>query len=439
VSFHSEHGSIKRFSVEAGKNHASRHKKIFSRMSFSFRVTCPVGLETLLRAELMSLIPSLSMAGGSLRGAVDFCTPVNRFTPESNIVDNILGTVSLKSRLSSAIFLQIGDTFRATWEIQVREGLERVPWGICFDSTSGVPPLMVKSLRSRIRAPSHVRSLVSECFPKQDEFKERDVSERAQGGQRARLNVLINDDHFRVLVDAGGDFLTDRLPIQPFRSRFRPIVSYQIAAACTRTAFSKVLDDLCSPTVIWDPFAGSGILSLTAVHVITGVPPGSPYVPYPFRDFPSHVEKSFNSISQGLILDAHEKIGLIERLVASESSVDAARITNENLLRFYNALPLTSGEKVVPFPISVERYPEAYSPPRDSRIAIMTALPCGDESERRYNRFHGMLESLAERLVGCVVITSKPKQFKKLSRRKWVTDLRVHDGRRFLECLRLVL
>jgi len=86
----------------------------------------------------------------------------------------------------------------------------------------------------------------------------------------------------------------------------------------------------------------------------------------------------------------------------------------------------------------MERKPDAYIPPKDGKIAILTALTCGDDSARICLKFHDMLESLQDRLVGCVVLTSKPEEFKRLSKRKWLSDLRIFDGRRFIECLYLV-
>jgi hypothetical protein len=295
----------------------------------------------------------------------------------------------------------------------------------------------VKSSKSRLFASDHLSDLVKQSLSNIHDRNKSSLFHDSGDHVTAGLRIQVENNMMTVLVDGSGENM-GRIEPEKFTSRFRLDVTESIAAGCTIKSFGRVVEKMSEPSMVWDPFSGSGVLPLTAARTLAGVPPGSPAIPYPFRYFPTHDRATFDSVCSELNLEPHPNVHFISEIVMSESSKDAFKIMESNIVRFHQSLPSLDDQSVIPFPIGMERKPDAYIPPKDGKIAILTALPCGDDSARICLKFHDMLESLQERLLGCVVLTSKPEEFKRLSKRKWLSDLRIFDGRRFIECLYLV-
>ena len=400
-------------------------------MSISYRVRCPPGLELILETELKRILPHTTFVPKRGIGSLDFSSFDAAPTLTLNPVDKTLASIAQNSRVATGLLFQLGPQFKCEWENQLVDRLRSVSWNYCYKKGGQLPKISVKSSRSRLFEPGYVKRLVSECL---QEFN-------GTTGEQMRsipdLSVIVEDDIMRIYIDAGGVNM-NRLKLDPFEATSRLNISEQIAAGCVIRSFNSVLDRLTSPGTVWDPFSGSGVFPLTVAKTIAGVPAGSPGVPYPFRTYPSHDTQTFEAVADELRLSPHVNAKNIERILLSDSSMEAIGISTRNLQTFSESLPTIGNESSIPFPISIERKPDAYVPPETDSLAIVTALPAGGDSARKCVKFHSMLEDVHSRLVGCVVFTSKPLKFKRLSKRQWLTELRVFDGRRFIEALRLV-
>jgi hypothetical protein len=124
----------------------------------------------------------------------------------------------------------------------------------------------------------------------------------------------------------------------------------------------------------------------------------------------------------------------------TDSSLEAVEVAKKNMELFFKSLPELDSGSLVPFDIQIERLPDAYVPP-EGDVFIISALPATGDSERRFSRFNEMLNRLSQekRLRGCVVLTNKSNQFKRLSSSEWLAELRMFDGRRELEALNLIV
>jgi hypothetical protein len=152
-----------------------------------------------------------------------------------------------------------------------------------------------------------------------------------------------------------------------------------------------------------------------------------------------HNPTVFAGVANELVCQPHARIDLIESSVLSDSSIEAINISKTNMEAFKKSLPQVDSGDVIPFPIDIVRFPDAYSPP-EGRLVIVTALPIKGDTQRKYKKFHDMVDKLMQdkRLAGCIVLTSKPVEFRRLSQRSWLTELRFFYGGRFVETLRLV-
>ena len=391
----------------------------------------------LLQQEIKKLIPGAKVISGSPSGLVRFSVSENAPSFAVNPVDRTLATLALNSRVATGVMFELSQPFRSEWENQLRERLREVPWGVCYKKGSQLPNISVRTTRSRLTEPGYVTRLVRESLTEYLGASPAVAGNSEPEGIVPSLAVHIEDDVLRLYVDAGGINMS-RMQLESFPSQSRLDVSEPIASGCVIRSFRKVFEKSTSPTTIWDPFSGSGTFPLMAAKTIAGVPPGSPSAPNPFRLYACHDSRTFDSVVDDLRLDQYSNAALVEQVLISDSSVEGIRVAERNLTTFENSLPLIGGHSVVPFPIQVERKPDAYIPPTSNHLAILTALPAGDDTERRFRKFDSMLDQIEGKLVGCVVLTSKPGEFKRISKRKWLTELRVFDGRRFIESLNLV-
>lgn len=410
------------------------------KIPFSYRLVTNPGLEAALKKEISSAFPRLQIAIGATRGTVDITDMRNPFSDmDSNTVDDFLSHTALNSRLARGIHMDFGHPFASKWESQAREGMRALPWKTFFRENMPTPEVSAKCVRSRLLVPKHVAKLVHEAF---EEFrgKSRDsnlTSEIEVSGSAPGILARVQDDEMRLSIDAAG--VLNNFGFDEFESESRLDITESIAAACVQNSLIPSLNDIASRTTIWDPLCGSGIFPFVVSHILAGIPPGSPVIDYPFRRFPFHNPIVFNEAVDGLRLRPHPKHKLL-RVIGSDSSLEAVQTARSNLERFRASLPTSDNVSTIPFPVEIERLPDAYTPPGEGKMAILTALPAKGDTERKYKRFHQMVESLVidQRLVSCVVATSKSNQFRKLSKFRWLTDLRIYDGRREVEVLRLV-
>lgn len=335
----------------------------------------------------------------------------------------------------------LGRPLTATWEKQVREGLEKSPWKLFFRRNGAAPEVSVRSFKSRLFVPKHVRALVLEAF---EAFKgalpdQNLSSEMISSSASPGISVELEDDSMRLYVDAGGPAL-NMSGFERFEKSSRLNITEIIAAGVYERSVSRILNRLTVPSVIWDPFSGAAVLPLTLAKCIGGVPAGSPSVSYPFRSFPFHNKGVFSEEMNALDLDIHPNAKLISDLYISDSSVEAVEVATKNYEIFKSSLPEVEEGSVIPFDIHISRLPDAYTPPAGN-LVIITALPASDDAARRFKRFHSMVKDLMtqNRLSGCVIITNKPDLFRKLSSAEWLTELRISDGRRDIEALSLVV
>jgi 23S rRNA G2445 N2-methylase RlmL len=405
-------------------------------MIFSYLVRCPPGLDIRLEEELRKLLPRATLARPRANGLIRVSLFDDNPSVAGNPVDRTLTTLVLNSRVANGLFFEVGTPFRSEWENQLREGLRDVPWRTCFKKGSQFPNISVRTSRSRLAEAGYVRRLVRESMV---EYLGEPIPRQKADPETNTplLAIRIEEDIVRVYVDAGGPNLM-RTQFECFDSHSRLNISEQIAAGTARRSFSKILDRCNRPTTIWDPFSGSGVLGLTTAKTIAGIPAGSPFTPFPFRSFASHDPKIYGEVAEELRLSQHDNVGVIDKFLLSDSSIDAIKITDRNLETFSNSLPLIDGKPVIHFPLNTERKPDAYIPPEADSLAIITALPAGNDTERKYRKFDAMLDQVKDKLIGCVVLTNKPAEFRRTSKRKWVTELRMFDGRRFIESLNLV-
>ena len=416
------------------------------KISFSYRLVTLSGLEAALKRELTTINPTFNIGVTSHRGRVEVSDCENPFSDlNSNTVDRFLSDVSLKSRLVQGVRVRFGGRFSGKWEKQVHESLRALPWRLFFAKGSCTPEIQVKSTKSRLFAPSRVRSLVEAAFK---EFQGQNAFQQLERiplgspptlGIAPRVFVHVEEDVLQLEVDAGGQLL-NRLGLERFASESRLDVCEVSASAITMRSLQKILNKLTEPVVVWDPFCGSGHLVLAAMRTLSGVPPGSPAIEYPFRSFPFHNKTVFADAVGGLRMEPFANSDKIERFYATDSSFEAIEIMRRNVERFRSGLPRTDDMKdVISFQLQVERLPEAYTPP-GGKVLVVSALPAKADSERKFKKFNEMVEKLTKenRLRGCVVATSKSHLFRKLSDRNWLTELRFFDGRREVEVLTLV-
>lgn len=392
------------------------------------------------------ICPRVKSACMTSRGAVTFVDTVHPFANlNENYVDEFLVEITLKSRLLKGVRVKLGNNFSAKWEKQAREALGRLPWKMFFSKTSAMPEIFVKSNNSRLFAASRVRSMVEDSLK---EFQGRTPFQQLEhlplGLTPACISpsvfVQVEEETFRIEIDAGGVLLND-FGFKKFESDSRLDLSEPSSSAIVLRSLSRVISDFTKETIIWDPFGGSGHLMLTAARTLSGVPPGSPAIEYPFRLFPFHERSVFAEKVSELKIEPLANIDRITKFYATDSSLEAVEIMKGNLSIFTAGLPKSNQKhNIIPFDIDIARLPDAYIPPSSSeRVCILTSLPSKGDSERKYMKFHSLIENLRKdnRLAGCIVACSKSNIFKKLSNERWLTELRFFDGRREVEVLSL--
>jgi 23S rRNA G2445 N2-methylase RlmL len=359
---------------------------------------------------------------------------------DSNPSDQFLSKLLLESRLLSGVHVEFGEPFPAKWENQIMEHLRALPWKLFLKKDSPIPEVHVKSVRSRLMIPKHIAGLVKRGFAEfagisRDMQLESIPINEEKSKEALRLFVRIEDDQMRLSVDAGGPNLNN-LNLQKYSRESRLDISEPIASAMIQTSLLPAINSLANSTTIWDPLCGGGIIPLVTAHVLAGIPSGSPMVEYPFRKYSIHNPIIFAEQCDSLRLSPHPRHSLIS-VLGSDSSIEAVDVARKNLEVFRSLLPHVENGETMPFPLTIQRHADAYSPPPCDDLAIICSLPGKGDTERKYKRFHELVESVGDRLVGCVVATSRSNQFRKLSSKKWITDLRVYDGRREIEILRL--
>ena len=417
-----------------------------TKISFSYRLLTASGLESTLRREVEYIYPRIKSACVASRGAVTIVDTVHPLANlNKNLVDEFLAEITLKSRVLKGVRVKLGNSFSAKWEKQVREALDRLPWKMFLSKTSTMPEIFVKSSNARLFAASRVRSMVEDSLK---EFQGRTPFQQLEhlplGSTPAcsapRVFVQVEEETFRIEIDAGGGLLND-FGFEKFESDSRLDLSEASSAAIILRSLSRVVSDFTKETIIWDPFSGSGHLMLTAARTLSGVPPGSPAIEYPFRMFPFHDRSVFAEKVSKLQIEPLANIDRITKLYATDSSLEAVEVMKRNLSIFTAGLPKANHtQNIIPFDIHIDRLPDAYIPPGSSdRVCILTSLPNKGDSERKYMKFHSLIENLRKdnRLAGCVVACSKSNMFKKLSNERWLTELRFFDGRREVEVLSL--
>ena len=332
--------------------------------------------------------------------------------------------------------IRIGEPFEARWENQVRESIAKLPWKMFLDSSMLSSDISVKSTRSRLFSSQHIEQLIKDST--RDVLRSSETNPKSSTEGLA-IQVIVTDNTMSVFADACGRHMND-MRFEDFKATSRLHINSSIAASIFSRSISRVLDDYSSSVSIWDPFCGSGALAFNVGKLVAGIPAGSPVTSYPFRSFRIHNPQDFIRVSNELRLRPHTNIHNVNRILATDSSVEAVQVTKRNSELFKSYLPqLNDGRDVLPFKIEVERLCDAYTPPKD-KVVIVTALPVQGDIERKYSKFHEMIDELLKKnqLSGCVVLTSKSNDFRRLARHGWLTELRFFDGKRFVEALRLV-
>jgi 23S rRNA G2445 N2-methylase RlmL len=405
-------------------------------MSLACRLSCPQGLEALLSYEVRALIPSAKIYESGIRGTIDVRSGLSVLDISANAVDGFFSEICLNSRITTGGMIRIGEPFEVKWENQMRESLSKLPWKTFFGGTTLLSDIVVKSSRSRLFSSQHIEQLFKEST---SDLVDLQFTQSKFVTEGCRLQVNIADNMMSIYLDACGRRMND-MCLEAFKANSRLHMDTSIAAAIFARSLSRLLDDCNSPMCIWDPFCGSGALALNISKVVAGIPAGSPTSSYPFRFFRTHNSSDFFRVADELRLKPHKNIHHVKRILATDSSVEAVQIATRNLEIFKSQLPhLNDGRDVLPFNVDVERLFDAYTPPGE-RILIVTALPVQGDIERKYSKFQDMIDQLLKKntLSGCVVMTSKPNEFRRLARHNWLTELRFFDGKRFVEALRLV-
>lgn len=361
---------------------------------------------------------------------------------EDAILDGFLSRVSLNSRLAKGVHIRLGNKFAGKWEKQMREGLLHLPWKLFYTQQSAMPVVRSKSWQSRIFSHKHIVELVQEGFKDfqgkspYENFARVDINQAALSTSPCLL-AHVSKNELELFVDAIGGPLNNTSGFESWEKESRLHIDSIVANGCVLRSLLPVIKDLSSPFTLWDPFCGNGILQLMTTSILAGLPAGSPMNEYLFKGFPIHDSEVFNGISESLRLTPHAKLSL--SILGTDASIEAIGIATRNFATFRSQLPTVSEVSTIPFNVSFERRIDAYTPP-EGKVFIMTALPVKGDTRRKYMHFHKMVDDLVKenRLEGCIVLTSKWNQFRKLSTRQWMTELRLFSGNREVELLRMI-
>ena len=404
----------------------------------SYRFVTSPGLELLLKREITGLVPGISSSVRIGSGVLDLSQSPNLSGLNAKLLDGIISRVALRSKLTKRVYVSLGSEASVQWEKQMREVLSMCPWGTFYYKAAGMPEVKVKSANSRIFAPKYVTELGQEAFRN---FKGHSVDSNVSlesmaddATRSAPVYVRIDRDKLNVSIDAIGGSLNSQ-GLEPFKKNSRLDLDEVTAVGCIMRSLVPALGGFSERTTLWDPFCGNGVLPLMVSSVLADLPAGSPAAPYMFRSFPRYSERDFASVVNSLVLNAHPKCHLIT-VLGTDASCEAIKVANRNLIKFRSQLPSLEGRDLIPFDVQFQRVFDAYSPPAGD-VFITTALPVQGDTERKYLHFHKMINLLEGRLKGAFVVTSKWNQFRKLSPRRWITELRFFDGRRQVEVLKL--
>jgi 23S rRNA G2445 N2-methylase RlmL len=226
-----------------------------------FVATCPLGVETLLAAEVAALE---GVAGVSVRpGGAVFDAPF----------DTVYAAL-LRLRLAESLRVVLIDSAAAGTFPMLFDQLTRVRWSLWLPERCAVTARVV-SRRSRLRdAPGLERALLSA-------LRRQSLDPHAADGPPMTLHLRLEHDRAAVALDLGGPLYRRAGDKWVSRTTIRE----STAAALVRFAAERRDDGLAADLVL-DPFCGSGTLLAESLELALGLAAGRRRRP-PFEASPA--------------------------------------------------------------------------------------------------------------------------------------------------------
>ncbi|EER12069.1 hypothetical protein Pmar_PMAR019174 [Perkinsus marinus ATCC 50983] len=111
-----------------------------------------------------------------------------------------------------------------------------------------------------------------------------------------------------------------------------------VAAACLQQSSLLQLLDKGEPCTLFDPFLHSTSLCLEAAAMISGTPPGSPAMEYPFTQFPTHDHMEYSSLVDDISVTPHEALSNVT-IIGSSADVEVVARAKREVEAFRRSLP----------------------------------------------------------------------------------------------------
>uniref|UniRef100_A0A0G4I8Y7 Uncharacterized protein n=1 Tax=Chromera velia CCMP2878 TaxID=1169474 RepID=A0A0G4I8Y7_9ALVE len=291
------------------------------------------GLERMLQRELEAL--QICKASETGPGSLDV-----------EASEETLWQVVLRSRIAEQVRIRLGDgSFWAGDEQKLRKVARELPWFqyIPLGIHRPLPKIKVVSRDSRLFHTGLIEDRVREALVDRAkaELSERpdDLSKNQQKRGVGKVpppsvHVSMLNDQCNISINASGD-LSKR--VWRVATGATPLRENLAAAVLLKTPLLQLLSKP-EGLAIWDPFCGTGALLLEALGIAMGVPPGSPHIRYPFREFPIHRWQKFEKSANKIRLLAHPNVSKLKLL---GSDIDALQIkrAEKNLKAFKERTP----------------------------------------------------------------------------------------------------
>ncbi len=356
-------------------------------------------------------------------------------------ITTALARVALNSKL--ALGAGLGQTFRIQEDSRASKSkfVQNFPWQLFFQKGSPIPDIRVRMHGDGMNGKVAITREIRESFSSFSGDPSADAS------SVSRISYQTDERNAYINIDAGGSFINAH-EFSPFSKVSRlNVPEVAVAAAVEKCVLPRLVDmkmNVQSKINIWDPFCGSGVIPIVLSRILSGIPAGSPAIPYPFLIFPCHASDAFERLVGDMQIIPHP-MSDFTTVTATDSAVDAIAVAKSNWEKFSSMLPRTSGGDVIRYNVAFDRVFDIYSPPVGyGKVFVVTALPAGGDvtdTRRKYKRFQSMLQSLLRegRLLGCVVFTNKSRMLRSISdEQRWVIRERYFDVRGDVEVLELV-
>lgn len=367
-------------------------------------VTTSPGIERMLADEIKGLCVGSSVHILPGKGVV--CSTAAEIKGDVAGASLPMWKTCLLSRLAETVKVRLVEPTFCQWEKHLTEVANNAPWRNFIPLHAPIPEFKVKTNKSRLFHPLHVAKVVEEVLThKRSNARHSqlnsDTLDTVDGVSSPSVSVSIDEDELEMLVDAEGG-LNDRC-------RQGKLSHAALAAVIIKTG-------CLNSGLVWDPFCNDGSFMVEAAAMSSGLPVGSPTLPYPFTMYPTHAPESFRELIEQLHLRPHAQP---PTLIGSDFDVSVA---NEALSRMISTAPRpVTSSKVLASKVEFTNEPMVQVARRVSGGTIVTVLP--DNLTRQ-----AMLEFvdvIKLKWKGVYVMVPRTSKFRASSGLDWRPELRV--------------